>query len=48
MSSLIADFDANPDIENMIKVSELAIEKNHVFSTKQVIEMIKMGNYTES
>ncbi|AKG33297.1 hypothetical protein [Paenibacillus durus] len=41
MSSLIADFDADPDIRKMIKESELAIEKGHVFSTKQVIEMIK-------
>jgi hypothetical protein len=43
MSSLIADFDADPEIRQMIEESERAIEKGHVYSTKQVIEMIING-----
>ena len=43
MSALLADFDADPEIRQMIEESELAIEKGYVFSTKQVIEMIKNG-----
>ncbi|WP_027416917.1 hypothetical protein [Aneurinibacillus terranovensis] len=43
MSALIADFDADPEIQQMIEESEQAIEKGQVFSTKQVIEMIKNG-----
>lgn len=43
MSALIADFDADPKIQQMIAESERAIEEGQVFSTKQVIEMIKNG-----
>ncbi len=43
MSDLIADFDSDPEIRKMIEESEKAIEKGHVFSTKQVIEIKKNG-----
>ncbi|HUC92550.1 MAG TPA: hypothetical protein VMS09_11040 [Paenibacillus sp.] len=43
MSALIADFDVDPEIRQMMEESERAIEKGRVFSTKQVIEMIKNG-----
>jgi hypothetical protein len=43
MSALIDDFDSDPEIQQMIAESEQAIEKGQVFSTKQVIEMIKNG-----
>jgi len=44
MSALISDFDADPEIRQMIKDSDQAIEKGQVYSTKQVIEMIKNGD----
>lgn len=43
MSDLIAEFDADPEIRKMIEESEQAIELGHVYSTQQVIEMIKNG-----
>lgn len=43
MSALIADFDVDPEIRQMMEESERAIENGRVFSTKQVIEMIKNG-----
>lgn len=43
VSALVADFDADPEIRQMIEESERAIENGQVFSTKQVIEMIKSG-----
>jgi len=43
MAALIADFDTDPEIRQMIEESERAIENGQVFSTKQVIEMIKNG-----
>jgi len=43
MDELIADFDADPEIRQMIAESEQAIEKGHVYTTQQVIEMIKNG-----
>ncbi|MCD9022142.1 hypothetical protein [Cohnella silvisoli] len=43
MSALIVDFDADPEIQQMIEESDRAIEKGHVFSMKEVIEMIKNG-----
>ncbi len=43
MSALIVDFDTDPEIQQMIQESDRAIEKGHVFSTKEVIEMIKNG-----
>jgi len=43
MVEMIADFDADPEIRQMIVESEQAIEKGHVYTTQQVIEMIKNG-----
>lgn len=43
MAELIADFDADLEIRQMIAESEQAIEKGHVYTTKQVIEIIKNG-----
>lgn len=43
MAELIADFDADPEIRQMIAESEQDIEKGHVYTTQQVIEMIKNG-----
>jgi len=43
MAEMIADFDADPEIRQMIAESEQAIEKGHVYTTQQVIEMIKSG-----
>lgn len=43
VSALVADFDADPEFRQMLEESERAIENGQVFSTKQVIEMIKSG-----
>ena len=43
MAEMIADFDADPEIRQMIADSEQAIEKGQVYTTQQVIEMIKSG-----
>ena len=43
MAELIAEFDADPEIRQMIAESEQAIEKGQVYTTQQVIEMIKNG-----
>ncbi|MBY9081187.1 hypothetical protein KIH86_23855 [Paenibacillus sp. HN-1] len=43
MAELIADFDSDPEIQQMIAESEQAIEKGQVYTTQQVIEMINNG-----
>jgi hypothetical protein len=43
MAELIADFDSDPEIRQMIAESEQAIENGHVYTTQQVIEMINNG-----
>lgn len=43
MAELIADFDSDPEIRQMIAESEQAIEKGQVYTTQQVIEMINNG-----
>lgn len=43
MPAIITAFDADPEVQQMIDESEQAIEKGQVYSTKQVIEMIKSG-----
>lgn len=43
MAEMIADFDSDPEIRQMIADSEQAIEKGQVYTTQQVIEMIKSG-----
>lgn len=44
MYSHIADFDADPEVQKMIEESEHAIKAGQVYSTSQVIEMIKNGD----
>lgn len=41
MPALIADFDVDPEVRQMIEESEQAIEDGRAYSTKQVIDMIK-------
>lgn len=39
----IAEFDADPEIREMIEQSKIDIKNGHVFSTQQMIEMIRSG-----
>lgn len=43
MSTLIAEFDADPEVRVMIEESEKAIEQGLVYSTARAIQMIKNG-----
>ena len=39
----IAELDSDPEIREMIEQSKIDIEKGHVFSTKQMMAMIRSG-----
>lgn len=43
MENYIADFDHDPEVREMIEESERAIQQGRVYSTRQVIDMIKNG-----
>lgn len=39
----VDEFDADPEIREMIEQSKIDIKKGHVYSTQQMIDMIRSG-----